>query len=144
MPLLLFPDRLLKVKTTFPMRTHRCRRRGFCRHSAPFIFTSAREPLPFFSAARGGKMAVQISKKRKVRHWTPSPGDYSAARVRCFLRCRCETCSSVHYPRKWLGLRGILAGRGWRWIECGARAGRAQCGGGRVRRFLSVPSGKQR
>jgi hypothetical protein len=55
-------------KTTFPMSTRRRRRRAaLCRHSAPFILTSARALLPFLWAACGGKMAVQISKKRKVR-----------------------------------------------------------------------------
>ncbi|XP_006074139.2 small ribosomal subunit protein uS3 [Bubalus kerabau] len=48
------------------MSAHRRRRRAvLCRCTAPFIRTSACLQLPFPSAARGGKMAVQISKKRK-------------------------------------------------------------------------------
>uniref|UniRef100_A0A4W2CHY0 Small ribosomal subunit protein uS3 n=2 Tax=Bos TaxID=9903 RepID=A0A4W2CHY0_BOBOX len=48
------------------MSAHRRRRRAvLCRCTAPFIRTSAYLQIPFLSAARGGKMAVQISKKRK-------------------------------------------------------------------------------
>lgn len=64
-------------------------------------------------------MAVQISKKRKVSSWARGPGDCGAARVRAFSGCRRGTRSSVPCSGKWLGPRGISAGCGWRWIECG-------------------------
>lgn len=86
-------------------------------------------------------MAVQISKKRKVRSWAWGPGDCSAVGVRAFSRCRRGARSSVLCPGEWLGPRGIPAGCGWRWIECGARARRAQCGG--ERETISAGSGRR-
>ena len=93
----LFP--FTKVKTTLPMSAHRCRRRAvLCRRIAPFIRTSGRLPLPFLSAARGGKMAVQISKKRKVRSWGPVAGNCGVSRVRSFSACYCATFSPSLKP----------------------------------------------
>lgn len=143
--LFFFLDGLPKIKTIFPMSTHRRRRRAvLCRHAAPFIPTSACERFPFLSAAHGGKMAVQISKKRKVRRWGPGAGDRSAAGVRGFSACCPGARRSVPYPGKWLGPRVIPVGRGWRWMEYGARGERVRCGGERQRRFLPVPGGEQR
>ena len=94
-----FPFPFTKVKTTLPMSAHRRRRRAvLCRCTAPFIRTSAYLQLPFLSAARGGKMAVQISKKRKVRSRGQVAGNCGVSRVRSFSGCYCETYSSSLYP----------------------------------------------
>lgn len=79
------------------MSTRERRRRAASRRrSTPFIPTSAREPLPFLSGARGGKMAVQISKKRKVSIGARGP------RGAC---CSCH--SEIHVPAT--GSRGAAA-----------------------------------
>lgn len=87
-------------------------------------------------------MAVQISKKRKVRPWAWDPGDCSAVGVRAFSKCCRGTRSSCPGPGSGVGCEAPPRAADGGGLSAGPEPGERSVAG-KGRRFLRGPGGEQ-